>query len=75
MGQAKFQCPENNRTTRRYGILLGLCLNRSLIIILILPEMMVQQLERHRNWFIKEEAFRVDESKRPGNAEPCGSTR
>jgi hypothetical protein len=33
--------------------------------------MMVEKLELCRDWFMEEETFRVDESKRPGK----GSTR
>jgi hypothetical protein len=34
--------------------------------------MMVEQLELCRGWFMEEETFRVDESKRPGKVKCTG---
>ena len=37
-----------------------------LLLLLLFTELTLEQLERCSDWFRKEEAFRVDESKRPG---------
>jgi hypothetical protein len=37
-----------------------------LLLLLLFTELTVEQLERYSDWFRKEEALRVGESKRPG---------
>jgi hypothetical protein len=43
-----------------------------LLLLLLLPEISLEQLERYRDWFKEEEALRVEESRRPGKAKNTG---